>query len=97
MNIFEQYESNVRSYCRSFPVTFHRAKDAIVYSEAGKAYIDFLAGAGALNYGHNNDYIKQQVLLYLDADAITHGLDLQTSAKEKFLTTFSETDRKSVV
>ncbi|MEM8808818.1 MAG: diaminobutyrate--2-oxoglutarate transaminase [Cyanobacteria bacterium P01_G01_bin.38] len=91
MNIFEQYESNVRSYCRSFPVTFHRAKDAIVYSEAGKAYIDFLAGAGALNYGHNNDYIKQQVLLYLDADAITHGLDLQTSAKEKFLTTFSET------
>jgi len=90
MNIFEKCESNVRSYCRSFPAIFHRAKDSIIYSESGQEYIDFLAGAGALNYGHNNDYIKQQVMLYLDADAITHGLDLHTSAKEKFLTTFSD-------
>jgi len=90
MNIFEQRESNVRSYCRSFPKIFHRAKDAIVYAESGKEYIDFLAGAGALNYGHNNDYIKQQVMLYLEADAITHGLDLHTSAKEKFLTKLTE-------
>lgn len=90
MNIFEQRESNVRSYCRSFPKVFHRAKDAIIYSESGKEYIDFLAGAGALNYGHNNDYIKQQVMLYLEADAITHGLDLHTSAKEKFLTKLTE-------
>ncbi|MFG6101400.1 hypothetical protein U2F10_04035 [Leptothoe sp. EHU-05/26/07-4] len=88
MNIFEKYESNVRSYCRSFPAVFHRAKGSIVYSDSGKDYIDFLAGAGALNYGHNNDYIKQQVMLYLDADAITHGLDLHTSAKERFLEKF---------
>jgi diaminobutyrate-2-oxoglutarate transaminase len=90
VNVFEQYESNVRSYCRSFPATFHRAKGSIVYSDLGKAYIDFLAGAGALNYGHNNDYIKEKVISYLEVDAITHGLDLQTSAKEKFLATFSE-------
>ncbi|NEQ95743.1 MAG: diaminobutyrate--2-oxoglutarate transaminase [Cyanothece sp. SIO2G6] len=90
MSIFEERESNVRSYCRSFPTVFHRAKDAMVYSESGEEYIDFLAGAGALNYGHNNDYIKQQVMLYLDSDAITHGLDLYTSAKEKFLQQFSE-------
>ncbi|MBW4550748.1 MAG: diaminobutyrate--2-oxoglutarate transaminase [Aphanocapsa sp. GSE-SYN-MK-11-07L] len=90
MNIFEQYESNVRSYCRNFPAVFHRAKGSIVYCESGKEYIDFLAGAGALNYGHNNDYIKQKVMSYLDADAITHGLDLHTAAKEKFLATFSE-------
>ncbi|NEQ80725.1 MAG: aminotransferase class III-fold pyridoxal phosphate-dependent enzyme, partial [Moorea sp. SIO2I5] len=90
MNIFEKRESNVRSYCRSFPAIFHRAKGSIVYSDSGKEYIDFIAGAGALNYGHNNDYIKEQVMLYLDADAITHGLDFYTSAKEKFLTKFSE-------
>ncbi|MEB3210770.1 MAG: diaminobutyrate--2-oxoglutarate transaminase [Leptolyngbyaceae bacterium] len=90
MSIFEDLESNVRSYCRSFPAVFHRAKDAIVYSELGEEYIDFLAGAGALNYGHNNDYIKQQMMLYLDSDAIIHGLDLQTSAKEKFLKQFFE-------
>lgn len=89
MSIFEQHESNVRSYCRSFPTVFHRAKESIVYSESGQAYIDFLAGAGALNYGHNNDYIKQKVMAYLDADSITHGLDLHTAAKEKFLATFA--------
>ena len=89
MNIFETHESNVRSYCRSFPAVFHRAKGSVIYSDSGEQYIDFLAGAGALNYGHNNDYIKQQVMLYLDADAISHGLDLHTSAKEKFLTTFT--------
>ncbi|MCC5608947.1 diaminobutyrate--2-oxoglutarate transaminase [Nostoc sp. CHAB 5834] len=91
MNIFEQRESNVRSYCRSFPALFHRAKGSFIYSESEEAYIDFLAGAGALNYGHNNDYIKQKVISYLEADAIAHGLDLHTSAKEEFLCKFSET------
>lgn len=91
MNIFEKCESNVRSYCRSFPVVFHRAKGSIIYSDSGQEYIDFLAGAGALNYGHNNDQIKQEIMLYLDADTIIHGLDLHTSAKERFLAKFSET------
>jgi diaminobutyrate-2-oxoglutarate transaminase len=90
MNIFEKCESNVRSYCRSFPAIFHRAKGSTVYAESGQEYIDFFAGAGALNYGHNHDYIKQKVMSYLDADGITHSLDMYTSAKERFLTKFSE-------
>ncbi len=91
MNIFEKCESNVRSYCRSFPTIFHRAKGSILYAESGQEYIDFFAGAGALNYGHNHDYIKQKVMSYLDADGIAHGLDMYTSAKEKFLAKFNET------
>jgi diaminobutyrate-2-oxoglutarate transaminase len=90
LNIFEKQESNVRSYCRNFPEIFHRAKGSIIYSEAGQEYIDFLAGAGALNYGHNNDFIKQKVIRYLESDAISHGLDLYTSAKKEFLEAFSE-------
>ncbi|MBW4506981.1 MAG: diaminobutyrate--2-oxoglutarate transaminase [Scytonematopsis contorta HA4267-MV1] len=90
MNIFEKCESNVRSYCRSFPAVFHRAKGSTVYAESGQEYIDFFAGAGALNYGHNHDYIKQKVMSYLDADGITHSLDMYTSAKERFLVKFSE-------
>ncbi|MFN6514063.1 MAG: diaminobutyrate--2-oxoglutarate transaminase [Nostoc sp. CreGUA01] len=90
MNIFEKCESNVRSYCRSFPAVFHRAKNSILYAESGEEYIDFFAGAGALNYGHNHDYIKQKVMSYLDADGIAHGLDMYTSAKEKFLAKFNE-------
>ncbi|MCU0532549.1 MAG: diaminobutyrate--2-oxoglutarate transaminase, partial [Hydrococcus sp. Prado102] len=37
-----------------------------------------------------NDYIKQKVISYLEADAIAHALDLHTSAKEQFLSKFSE-------
>ncbi|MEH1940528.1 MAG: diaminobutyrate--2-oxoglutarate transaminase [Nostoc sp.] len=90
MNIFEKCESKVRSYCRNFPSVLHRAKGSIIYSESGEEYIDFFAGAGALNYGHNHDYIKQKVMSYLDADGIAHGLDMYTSAKEKFLVKFNE-------
>ncbi|MEL6438032.1 MAG: diaminobutyrate--2-oxoglutarate transaminase [Cyanobacteria bacterium J06621_8] len=90
MNIFTKTESNVRSYCRNFPEVFNRAKGSIIYSELGNEYIDFLAGAGALNYGHNNDYIKERVIAYLEADAISHGLDMYTVAKKDFLTKFSE-------
>jgi diaminobutyrate-2-oxoglutarate transaminase len=89
IEIFTQRESNVRSYCRAFPAVFHHAKNATIYGETGEAYIDFFAGAGALNYGHNNDYIKEQIISYLENDGITHSLDMYTSAKRAFLETFS--------
>lgn len=91
MSIFEKMESNVRSYCRSFPDVFTKAKGSILYAESGSTFIDFFAGAGALNYGHNNDYIKSKLVDYLESDGISHGLDMYTSAKETFLHTFSET------
>ena len=47
MKIFEQMESEVRTYSRSFPVVFNQAKGSYLYDEAGKAYLDFLAGAGS--------------------------------------------------
>lgn len=89
-SIFTERESNVRSYCRSFPAVFTRAKGAYLYSEEGESYIDFLAGAGSLNYGHNNDFIKQRIMTYLNDDGIAHGLDLYTGAKREFLDQFSE-------
>ncbi len=95
-NIFNEYESNVRSYCRAFPEVFSKAKGAIVYSETGKEYIDFFAGAGALNYGHNNDYIKSKLLEYIEADGITHGLDMHTVAKGNFIEAFIETILKPI-
>ncbi|CAH1202654.1 Diaminobutyrate--2-oxoglutarate transaminase [Paenibacillus plantiphilus] len=90
MNIFEQMESNVRSYCRSFPDVFGKAKGSLLFAESGKSYIDFFAGAGALNYGHNNDFIKGKLIEYLESDGLSHGLDMHTSAKEAFLNKFSE-------
>ncbi|WP_179032419.1 diaminobutyrate--2-oxoglutarate transaminase [Paenibacillus kribbensis] len=90
MNTFEALESNVRSYCRSFPVVFNKAKNDVLYTEAGEGYIDFFAGAGALNYGHNNDFMKNRILDYLTSDRIMHGLDMYTTAKQEFIESFSE-------
>lgn len=90
VEIFETYESEVRSYCRQYRNVFYKAKNEFIYSEDGKEYIDFLAGAGALNYGHNNEYIKQYLLEYIEQDGITQGLDMYTSAKQNFISEFVE-------
>ncbi len=89
-SIFERRESGVRSYCRSFPAEFVRAKMSRMYDAAGREYLDFFNGAGALNYGHNNDYIKARILDYLEKDGISHALDMYTGAKADFLRTFEE-------
>jgi len=90
VSVFETIESEVRSYCRSWPVVFDRAVGSYLYDEDGKAYLDFFAGAGALNYGHNNPVLKQAVIDYIQRDGVTHGLDMKTVAKRDFLETFSE-------
>jgi len=90
MNIFEELESNVRTYCRVFTDVFVKAKGSTMYAESGTEFIDFFAGAGALNYGHNNDYILQRVISYLQSDGIVHSLDMHTGAKRTFLERFSE-------
>ncbi|WP_116365187.1 diaminobutyrate--2-oxoglutarate transaminase [Parahaliea mediterranea] len=90
MKIFEEVESEVQSYARSFPRVFNRAQGEFLYDEDGNEYIDFLAGAGTLNYGHNNPTFKEKLLEYIHADGITHGLDLHTRAKAAFLEAFNE-------
>jgi len=87
---FEQYESSVRSYCRHFPAVFTKGKGAMMYDEEGNGYIDFFCGAGALNYGHNNDYIIGKMVEYLQSDGILHGMDMYTPAKRAFIDTLQE-------
>ena len=88
--IFQEYESNVRSYCRKYPVIFDRALNSEIFSVDGQRYIDFLAVAGSMNYGHNNPKIKGAILDYLSEDRIINALDMYTKAKEDFLRTFEE-------
>lgn len=87
---FEEYESEVRSYCRNFPTVFTTAKGPFLYDEDGREYIDFFCGAGGLNYGHNNDYIKEKVVEYLQSDGVMHALDMYTAPKREFLTFYEE-------
>lgn len=90
MKIFSEIESEVQSYARSFPRVFHRAKGEIMWDEDGNHYLDFLAGAGTLNYGHNNPIFKEILLDYIQGDGITHGLDMHTKAKGEFLQAFND-------
>lgn len=89
MHAFEILESNVRLYSRSFPTLFSRARGSIMLTEDGRKVIDFLSGAGALNYGHNNHEIKAALTEYLASDAVVHGLDMATPAKLEFMETFN--------
>lgn len=88
MSIFEDRESNVRSYCRVYPTVFASASNARQTDEAGKSYIDFFAGAGVLNYGHNNEGMKKALVQFIEADGVAHSLDTYTTAKREFLEKF---------
>ncbi|HEX6595084.1 MAG TPA: diaminobutyrate--2-oxoglutarate transaminase [Bacillota bacterium] len=90
MNVFDNYESEVRSYSRSFPTVFKKAKGYKLWDTDGKEYIDFFAGAGTLNYGHNNEDMKQLLIDYIEEDSITHSLDMATVARGNFLKRFDE-------
>lgn len=87
---FEALESQVRSYCRSFPVVFTHAEGAWLTAEDGRRYLDFFAGAGVLNYGHNHPHLKEALIRYLADNGIVHSLDMYTAAKRRFLERFSE-------
>lgn len=50
----EDIESEARSYCRFYPARFVGAKGSYLLAETGDKYLDFLAGCGPLNYGHND-------------------------------------------
>lgn len=90
MYSFERNESKVRSYCRSFPVIFSQAQGAELITEDGRRYIDFLAGAGTLNYGHNHPVLKEALLAYIQDDGLAHGLDMYSEAKDRFIKAFNK-------
>ncbi|MEV5650575.1 diaminobutyrate--2-oxoglutarate transaminase [Nocardia sp. NPDC052254] len=83
--VFDALESDVRGYCRVWPTVFDTARGAWLRDEHGREYLDFFAGAGALNYGHSNPVLKAALLDYLGRDGLVHGLDMSTVAKRELL------------
>lgn len=90
MKIFRELESSVRSYIRSFPMVFDKAINDEVWDDEGNRYIDFFAGAGTINYGHNPDCVTESLINYLRDHRIIHSLDKATVAKREFLETIKE-------
>lgn len=91
MDWFETYESEIRAYSRVYPAVFVTGQNARQLDEEGKQYIDFYAGAGVLNFGHNNPALKQAVINYLESDGVLHTLDMMTPPKREFIKAFVET------
>ncbi|KHE72766.1 diaminobutyrate--2-oxoglutarate transaminase [Halobacillus sp. BBL2006] len=90
MSVFENLESEVRSYSRSFPTIFEKAKGYQLWDGEGNTYVDFFAGAGALNYGHNDDAMQEKLIEYIQSDGLLHSLDMATNARAAFLQKFNE-------
>ncbi|WP_376695786.1 diaminobutyrate--2-oxoglutarate transaminase [Wenzhouxiangella sp. EGI_FJ10305] len=90
LDTINRLESEVRSYVRNFPTVFTHSRGARLTDEDGREFIDFFAGAGVLNYGHNNPEIKSALMDYLAEDHIVHSLDMASSARARFLERFEE-------
>jgi len=90
LETFDRYESNVRSYLRSFPTVFETGRGCHLWDRRGVEYIDFFAGAGVLNYGHNDPAMKEALIDYVQRDGVAHSLDMASSSKERFLEVFHD-------
>lgn len=90
LDTFDRRESEVRGYIRSFPVVFDSARGSTMLAADGREFLDFFAGAGTLNYGHNNPAFTRALIEYLERDGIIHGLDMATSAKKSFIEAFEQ-------
>lgn len=90
LDIFQRYESEVRSYIRSFPTIFETGRGCQLFDREGREYLDFFSGAGVLNYGHNHPAMKEALIAYVAGDGIAHSLDMASGSKERFLECFHD-------
>lgn len=89
-SIFEQHESSIRGYCHAFPTVFASASNARQVAEDGTSYIDFFAGAGVLNFGHNHPRMKEALIDFIQSDGVAHSLDTYTTTKRDFIDAFHQ-------
>ena len=84
-SVYADLESDVRSYCRSWPTTFVSASGSTVTDQSGKQYLDFFAGAGALSFGHNDPQLIDAAITHLRSGGLLHSLDTHTPEKGHLL------------
>lgn len=77
-----------RARRRSAEALFDTASGSILRDTRGREYLDFLAGGGALNYGHNDPDMCDALVRHIGRNGIAMGADLHTSAKRAFLEAF---------
>lgn len=85
---FERHESEVRGYCRRFDAVFVKASGSELFDARGRRWIDFLAGCGALNYGHNDADMAGALIGHIHAGGLSTAMDLHTDTKQRFIEGF---------
>src|SRR5699024_7005168 len=88
--VFQQHESEIRGHGRAPPARVAPASTARQAAEDGTSCIHFFAGAGVLNFGHNNPRMKEALVEFIQADGVAHSLDTYTTTKRDFLSKFHE-------
>lgn len=89
-NANNRFNSKIRGYVRSFLAVFKSAKGAWLTDMQGNPYLDFLAGAGTLKNGHNNQRVTEALVSDLAQDGIVDRLDTATVAKTELLEALEE-------
>jgi diaminobutyrate-2-oxoglutarate transaminase len=72
-------ESRARSYPRSVPVALREGRGATVRDVDGNTYVDFFAGAGALNLGHGHPTVLRAASA--QQQRLVHALDFPTAPR----------------
>ena len=83
LKIQNEIESNNVSYPKGIPVAFELGKGGIIEDVDGNRYLDFFAGAGVLNLGHNNIDILDDLKKF-DGNVL-QCLDFPTKIKINFM------------
>ena len=83
LKITTEFESNARTYAKTFQTVLIEGKGATLKDIDGNVFIDFLSGCGALNAGHNNPFIQKAVMD--QTRKIIHCIDMATPIKIEFL------------
>jgi diaminobutyrate-2-oxoglutarate transaminase len=76
-------ESRARSYPRAVPVAFAEGRGATLRDVDGNTYIDFFAGAGALNLGHGHPAVARAASE--QQRRLVHALDFPTPARLRLM------------
>lgn len=75
-------ESGARVYPRHLPFAVADARGSYIRDLDGNVFIDFLAGAGVLSFGHNHPELVEAATRQMSV--FTHGLDMPSPAKDAF-------------
>lgn len=89
-DLFSQLQAEGLGHGRHSSAAFERADGAHLYGASGKAYIDFCADAGSMNYGHRPEPMRRALLSYLERGYATPSFDLVAATRSEFAARFAE-------